>query len=556
MRDSGTLGFNSIFGLICKMEKDEFSRRWRQLKTPEDKRRFLADELKNELGSFDAFRGRLPTIRVWAPAYLEEYPHMRNNNLYAQLTEKAMFGGNAANNRNNQSFIVNKIVEEMTNIPALIESFNPSTSHLLKINENGSAKKPKPLNDHRPAKPEIISSKNNLPVENHRNHTISKPSTSDEQISKLKSNHIDQRASPHQKTNNKHHSPTNNKHKLNDSAELRVAKQKRVDSPQVFASTSIASIPKIELPFVSPMKRPTENLSRPSSRQANSNTYTRSDLFACKFPDYAIGEYFGYRIRKANDKSSSLPESVVSLNIRKIPNVKELMTHVKNLIKKASKLNQLKNSDLTTALYMSGLLLYALQKSTPSIINDLLREILAIISTIRSTYLDPASSYSQTKNFPIVSSMLYLVESHLCEQLYENTLEFACKRRELMSRCQSTFSKFDNNEELTPANFGSLLELKNSEMFDSVLSDLCTDDKVNIPKLYYQLLLESSQHSMLHEKHVYSKKLCIQQMETLEPALWKHLTTQMQLQLDTNSCTDIADAAFSIVYWMHSQEKA
>lgn len=62
-----------------------------------------------------------------------------------------------------------------------------------------------------------------------------------------------------------------------------------------------------------------------------------------------------------------------------MPNIKELMTHIKNHVRKAPKLNHLKNSDLLRALYMSGLMLYVVQKASASILNDLLREILSII---------------------------------------------------------------------------------------------------------------------------------------------------------------------------------
>jgi hypothetical protein len=48
---------------------------------------------------------------------------------------------------------------------------------------------------------------------------------------------------------------------------------------------------------------------------------------------------------------------------------------------------------------------------------------------------------------------------------------------------------------------------------DSVMSDLCESDTVTIPRLYYQLLLENSRHSMLHERHVYSKQLAMNRIE-------------------------------------------
>lgn len=69
-----------------------------------------------------------------------------------------------------------------------------------------------------------------------------------------------------------------------------------------------------------------------------------------------------------------------------MPNVKETMTHVKNSIRKAPKPNQLKNSDLIRALYLSGLMLYVVQKASPSILNDLLREILSIIRFVLAIF--------------------------------------------------------------------------------------------------------------------------------------------------------------------------
>jgi hypothetical protein len=111
---------------------------------------------------------------------------------------------------------------------------------------------------------------------------------SNSETNKSKSNHLDQQ-SPSQQ-NHKQQSPVNHKHKLENSTEVRIAKQQKLGSPQL-ASTS-AQIPKIELPYISPLRRPTDNYSRPSSRQGS----TRTELFACKFPDYAIGEYYGYRI--------------------------------------------------------------------------------------------------------------------------------------------------------------------------------------------------------------------------------------------------------------------
>jgi hypothetical protein len=66
----------------------------------------------------------------------------------------------------------------MTNIPALIEAFTPTTSQLIKVGENGSIKKVKTSNDrrdHHSTKLETNSSLKNEPqVDNHRNHTASK----------------------------------------------------------------------------------------------------------------------------------------------------------------------------------------------------------------------------------------------------------------------------------------------------------------------------------------------------------------------------------------------
>lgn len=76
-----------------------------------------------------------------------------------------------------------------------------------------------------------------------------------------------------------------------------------------------------------------------------------------------------------------------------MPNIKELMTHIKNAVRKAPKLGQLKSSDLIRALYLSGLMLYAVQKASPSVANDLLREILAIIRFELSFYVNLLSIF-------------------------------------------------------------------------------------------------------------------------------------------------------------------
>ncbi len=64
----------------------------------------------DEFGPFDAFRNRLPTIQKWNPAYIDEMPYMKANNINAQQTYNAMFGDKALD-CNNKSKIVNKIVE-------------------------------------------------------------------------------------------------------------------------------------------------------------------------------------------------------------------------------------------------------------------------------------------------------------------------------------------------------------------------------------------------------------------------------------------------------------
>jgi hypothetical protein len=78
--------------------------------------------------------------------------------------------------------------------------------------------------------------------------------------------------------------------------------------------------------------------------------------------------------------------------------------------------------------------------------------------------------------------------------------------------------------------------------------------QITIPKLYYQLLMENSQHSMLHERYVYTKRLAIQKMKTSEQALWKRLTIDMKLRLESNSGIDIADAIFTIFYWIYHRQ--
>lgn len=52
------------------------------------------------------------------------------------------------------------------------------------------------------------------------------------------------------------------------------------------------------------------------------------------------------------------------------------MVQVKDCVKRA---NDSKSFDLTCALYLSGLMLYAVFESDPNVVNDLLREVLSIL---------------------------------------------------------------------------------------------------------------------------------------------------------------------------------
>lgn len=101
----------------------------RRLKTPEERRQILFEELKrnnfgyiwglllilDEFGSFDAFQSRMSNnrnSRSHAYASVDEFPFMKYNNLHAQQTEYAMFGDRAkTENRDNKKTLVNKIVE-------------------------------------------------------------------------------------------------------------------------------------------------------------------------------------------------------------------------------------------------------------------------------------------------------------------------------------------------------------------------------------------------------------------------------------------------------------
>lgn len=69
--------------------------------------------------------------------------------------------------------IFNVEFQEMSNIPTLIEAFNPSTSQILKTGENG-IKKPKSSNDYHRKSEQNPSIKPKPQVENYRNHTALK----------------------------------------------------------------------------------------------------------------------------------------------------------------------------------------------------------------------------------------------------------------------------------------------------------------------------------------------------------------------------------------------
>ena len=71
---------------------------------------------------------------------------------------------------------------------------------------------------------------------------------------------------------------------------------------------------------------------------------------------------------------------LVSINIKNMPSVKEIMTQVKSLVKQAPKnAIEVTTDDLSRVLYISGAMLYAVCQSPASGVNDLLRETLAIL---------------------------------------------------------------------------------------------------------------------------------------------------------------------------------
>lgn len=112
------------------------------------------------------------------------------------------------------------------------------------------------------------------------------------------------------------------------------------------------------------------------------------------------------------------------------------MNQVKEYVKSATQQKSTPTLlDLNCLFYMSGLMLYAVFEFPAEKVNDLIREILAILrlSTCsnRDLILPPFSTIRtgllpqnrDAKNYDLVDSMLYLVEAHLCERLYENMMD-------------------------------------------------------------------------------------------------------------------------------------
>jgi hypothetical protein len=60
-----------------------------------------------------------------------------------------------------------------------------------------------------------------------------------------------------------------------------------------------------------------------------------------------------------------------------MPTLKEIMVHVKKCVKDAPKSGS--SLGLTKALYLSGIMLYAVHESSPNGVNDLLRELMSIL---------------------------------------------------------------------------------------------------------------------------------------------------------------------------------
>ncbi|KAI6215109.1 hypothetical protein M3Y94_00346600 [Aphelenchoides besseyi] len=280
---------------------------------------------------------------------------------------------------------------------------------------------------------------------------------------------------------------------------------------------------------------------------------SKPNLVRCKLPDYAIGEYVGYKIKTTGRESVSLPEMVVSLNIKRMPTIKEIMSYVKKVVRNSPKTaTALTSNDMNRAFFSCGLMLYAVCQCSRSSVDLLLHEVVSVLRAIRSSFFIDSVECQKMKNSVIVSALFHLADAYVCEKMYTNQMDAARTRRMFMEEHKNLWSNVGENEQMSVEALTKILDMKDKTMAKEVLTDISTNNMISISKLHYQLLLEISQHAMLHERHIYAKNLARDLFQKADKPLWNRLSNGMKMQLDGSSGYGIGDCIFSLVYWLHN----
>ncbi|KAI6240898.1 hypothetical protein M3Y99_00398300 [Aphelenchoides fujianensis] len=541
------------------MEEAEFSRKWADLKSSEEEKKFLMAQFNKLLGPIDGFKRRLPNIP--------------NGVLLISKDKFAKMAANSQNARVVQQPALERlpsIVEEMTSVPSLIDAMDPLIVQRFKMQPPPPPPPPPP----RTKRPSDTKSPEETPTKVIKTEPVQKapPKVPKSKETSLKaSNHNaanaqSERPTPKPASNSikpyinsnsarrgtSKERPPMEKMEPTTSADpsggLDRSSQRRPNSTQGSRPSSVAQASTSASPAPKRKSSPTNAATRPSSRRSNES---KRELVPCKMPQYALGEFCGYKAKIKGDKQNSrLPEMVVSLNIAKMNTLEEIMAHVKAIVTKPPRAaGEVKIADLNRALCCCGLMLYAVCQAPPDGVNDLLREVMAMLRVFRTTYFMDSPQCQKLTNFTPTSAFLYLADSFLCERLYENTMDAARIRRKFMEEHRSVFSNVGENEVLSTQNLTALLDMKDRATVKEMLKDVVVNDAVSVPKLQLQILLETSQHAMLHERHVYAKSLAEELMVGSQKELWHRLVKDMKIRLDATSGSEIADAIFTFIYW-------
>ncbi|KAI6201458.1 hypothetical protein M3Y96_00843900 [Aphelenchoides besseyi] len=532
------------------MENGEFSRKWTEVKSFEDKRhKFLSAQLRSILGPFETFRERFPNM---TPGIMlttsEKFAQiMANSQNVREPDVKNASSTRSLKDNGERIPSVQKIVDK--SLPVREKTKRPHDQSP----DVAPPKVPK-------IEPKTILQQNPVDIKQpNRTSKVREVSNAITSYGTTNSN----AEKPKVKTSQSQLKPyINNATRMNSSKE-RIAheriepstsiaeKASRSEKSQHRTASKPESRPSSVTPHI-PDQSPSlfcKPSTSPVARSSDQNiSVSKPKLVRCKLPDYAIGEYVGYKIKITGKESVFLPEMVVSLNIKRMPTIKEIMSHVKKLIKNSPKnANDLTCNDMNRAFFSCGLMLYAVCQCSHDPTDNLLHEVVSILRTIRSRFFIDSLETQKLKNSTLVSAIFHLADAYVCEKLYTNQMAAARTRRIFMEEHKNLWSNVGENEQISVEALNKILEMKDKTLSKEILTD-CTTNNM----LHYQLLLEISQHAMLHERHVYAKNLARDLFQKTDKLLWNHLSNAMKMKLDGSSAYEIGDCIFSLIYWFNN----